>query len=119
MSQQPSLPDLHDAVLERVKVDLERGVATIDVTRVPGGPARLTCLGFEAFDMSRCQEWGPSVYVNDAEIRDADGDGATLWLEMQSGDVIQIVAEQLVISAPGLLSPARWLWTLPWWRPGQ
>jgi hypothetical protein len=94
------LPNLHDAVLERIAIDWERGLVTIDVTRVPGGPTRLVCADFEAFEVSRLQEWGPSVYVNAAEIRAADDGRTRLWIEMQSGDVISIGPAELTISAP-------------------
>src|SRR5262249_49183165 len=95
-----SLHNFHDAVLGRIEIDWEHGSVTVDVTRVPGGPARVTCVGVEAFEMGRLQEWGPSVYVNEAASRDGQGGRRNLWMEMRPGAVISIVAAKTTVSPP-------------------
>jgi hypothetical protein len=90
------IPDLHDSVLERVNVQWEAAEATIDLTRVPGGPLTVTASGLRSLELSHEEEWGPSVFVNHATIK-ADGGGlAVLEIEMQSGDTIRLVADRLV-----------------------
>jgi hypothetical protein len=89
------LPNLHDAVLERIEVDWERGLMTLGVTRVPGGPARIVCHAIEEFEMTRRQEWGPSAFVNDAEVCRIGPGRAKLWIEMQSGDTISVLATRV------------------------
>lgn len=70
---------------------------TLEVTRVPGGFSRLTCIGVRGFSMGRTQEWGPSIYINDAELRESLG-RTILWLEMQSGDEITVDTDRVIVS---------------------
>jgi hypothetical protein len=88
------LPNLHDAVLERVVIDWDRVIARIELTRVPGGPTVLELPGLVDFKMTRQQEWGPSVFVNAAEVHASHGK-VVLSIEMQSGDVIAVAAQSV------------------------
>jgi hypothetical protein len=93
-----AVPNLHDAVLERIELHWEDGILSIALTRVPGGPVVLTASGLRDFSVSRRQEWGPSVFVNEARVR-RDGEAAIeMDIEMQSGDTITVVADQLTVS---------------------
>jgi hypothetical protein len=98
MNTTQGLPDLHDAVLERIELKWEEGLVTIDLTRVPGGIFTLTASGLRGFTMSRLQEWGPSVFVNQADAREDDEHGIVLEIEMQSGDTITVAADRLATS---------------------
>jgi hypothetical protein len=92
------LPDLHDAVFERIDVDWEAATVTLHFTAVPGGPVILIARGYRELRVSHREPWGPSVWVNTAELTSDDADApVTLHVEMQSGDPIDIVADQLDI----------------------
>jgi hypothetical protein len=84
-----TLRNLHDAVLERVVIDWDQAIARVELTRVPGGSTVLELRGLVEFKMTRRQEWGPSVFVNAADVRASDGE-VVLTIEMQSGDRITI-----------------------------
>ena len=90
-----SLPNLHDAILERVEIAWETGVATIGFERVPGTAFVLTARGLLDFSMPRRQDWGPSVCVNSAHVQRNEAGDVLLTIEMQSGDTISVVAERL------------------------
>jgi hypothetical protein len=94
------IPNLHDAVLERIEVSWDEGLARIGLTLVPGGPLVLTAVGLRAFSMSRRQDWGPSVYVNGAQVRTGGEDPIVVEIEMQSGDVITVAAERIDSTQP-------------------
>jgi hypothetical protein len=96
MTEPQELPNLHDAVLERIELNWEAGEITIDLTRVPGGPLRLTGSGVLAFSVSRRQEWGPSIYINDAYLGRIGEDQIVLELEIQSGDTLSLTAARVV-----------------------
>jgi hypothetical protein len=90
-----SLPNLHDAVLERIEIVWETGIATIELRRVPGAAFVLTARGLLDFSMPRRQDWGPSVCVNSAHVQRNDEGEVLLTIEMQSGDTLSVIAKRL------------------------
>jgi hypothetical protein len=92
------LPRLHDAVLKAVGVDWENGLLTVDVVRVPGGPAQLVCSGMTLLRMTRREEWGPSVFVNSVQARQQADGQTTIIVEIQSGDVIEVTAAEAYVT---------------------
>lgn len=74
-----TLPNLHDAVLERVVIDWDQATARIELIRVPRGPMALELRGLVDFKLTRRQEWGPSVFVNGAEIPTATRASRHSW----------------------------------------
>jgi hypothetical protein len=75
-------------------IDWDQAIARIELTRVPGGPTVLELQGLVDFKMTRRQEWGPSVFVNGAEIQTSHGH-VVLNIEMQSGDAITVTAQSV------------------------
>lgn len=92
-----NLPNLHDAVLERVAVDWERASVAIDLTRVPGGATRLLLAGLVSLRLSHREEWGPSAYVNEVRLDELADGRFELRIEMQSGDPITVIARSLAV----------------------
>lgn len=85
------VPDLHDAFVEAITVDWDKG--TLSARFVSGaGEIVLTASGLRRFLMPREQPWGPSAYVNVASAAPV-GHGTQLKIEMQSGDRWEIEAE--------------------------
>jgi hypothetical protein len=84
--------DLHDAVLEKVTIEVEAGSIEIVLEPVQrqGAAERVVLVArqFDHFVFSRKQPWGlvKSWYVNQV----LDSLPSRLQIEMQSGDIIQI-----------------------------
>jgi hypothetical protein len=98
----PALPNLHDAILERIEIDWEAAIATLHLSpvgdRLPPTLA-LVFRGLREVQVPRYEPWGPSIYVNDTEYEDgSDEHDLTLRLEMQSGDEIRLRAASLEIT---------------------
>jgi hypothetical protein len=96
----PTLPNLHDAVLERLQVDWSAATVTVELHPVPGEPIVLTAYGVRELRVDHWEPWGPSAFVNSTEIHEAAAGHLRLRLEMQSGDNILIVAEQFELTQP-------------------
>jgi hypothetical protein len=94
----PALPNLHDAVLERLVLDWSTGMVSVDLHPVPGDPIVLTAFGVRELHVDRWEPWGPSAFVNSAELHEAGPGQIRLRLEMQSGDPILIVAEEFELT---------------------
>jgi hypothetical protein len=97
MSTEPQIPNLHDSILLHVRIDWEDAVATIEMEQTPGINVALAARGLRAFELTHQMEWGPSVCVNSAEVRMEEGGAITLLIEMQSGDTIRVVSEELQV----------------------
>jgi hypothetical protein len=75
-------------------VDWEAGTATVEFDPVDLEPVTLQASGLRLLRVPRENPWGPSASVNTAELRTSeDGRGLRLWIEMQSGDEIELDAD--------------------------
>jgi len=92
-----SLPNLHDAILQRVSVDWAEAVATIELERNPGVAVVLTAPGLCEFSLTHRQEWGPSVSVNGVDLQTDEDGKISMTIEMRSGDNIRLVAARLEV----------------------
>ncbi|MGD1001703.1 MAG: hypothetical protein ABSA67_13500 [Candidatus Brocadiia bacterium] len=87
---------LHDAVLYCLRVDWSSRTCTADMSAFVDGlnhwaqPRRLTWKKIQEVVIPLREPWGPSEQINSARQEE----GAYL-VEMQSGDVIRIVAESI------------------------
>ena len=89
------LPYLHDSIFVGVKIDWDQAIAwlTFELPQAEGTP-ELPQLVIEAsglidFKCPRKLPWGPSVYVNSAELESFEG-SERLTVEIQSGDVVEV-----------------------------
>jgi hypothetical protein len=97
----PTLPNLHDAILESVEIDWQAATATLRLELVGDPPPTLALVlsGVREVHISREEPWGPSVQVNVAEYLDTNQQGdLTLRLELQSGDEIRLRAKSLELT---------------------
>lgn len=77
-----ALPNLHDAVLESVRIDFAAGRAELRLTPArDGGPRMIVIENFRQVSVDRDQPWGPSAYV-----MEVTGGDERLDILMQSGD---------------------------------
>lgn len=86
----------HDAVLLKVDIDQELGTSSVNIR--PFGTAKVTIAlgrGIQVVNYSRAAPWGPSDFINSATLMPRHGANlATLEIEMQSGDIVTITAEE-------------------------
>jgi hypothetical protein len=92
MSATEDWEQLHDALLESVRLSWEEGTATLSLT-LPSPPSRraeVVVRDLAAAFCPREQPWGRSIYVNKVALeRAVSGGVSTLKIEMQSGDVLE------------------------------
>ena len=96
----PAIPDLHDAVLERITVDWSRKLVRIIVTAVPGGLVMISAKGFRAIDVPRREPWGASDFVNGVVVNELEDSGISIVVEMQSGDRIELICDRFAVTHP-------------------
>ena len=83
---------LHDAILDEIVIDWERGAVRVHLGVTDSEKRVLTAHGVTKLVMPREHPWGPSVWINKTE-GPADANGSkVLKIEMQSGDVLEITA---------------------------
>jgi hypothetical protein len=89
---------LHDWTLLKIDFDWRLARVTIELEDLALGRQTLIAEGVRELRVPKMNEWGPSISVNEvAEIDAPTGHGRCLDIEMQSGDVIRIVAEKIVL----------------------
>ena len=91
-----SFDKLHDATLTKIVLDWPLRVAELHL-RTPTSPSRLAVIiasGMEQFTVPRFAPWGDSSSINSTRVDVAAGrQPRKLEIEMQSGDVILILAD--------------------------
>ena len=87
---------MHDWTLRGIEVDWQRDATRVTVRlKAPHGPETITAQKVREICVPRANSWGPSVSVYEMTGPDVRPDGsARVSIEMQSGDVIEIVAEE-------------------------
>lgn len=85
--------ELHDATL--ISVSMPWGTRSVDVEFQPVGPGRGSILRLRAVGCTRVvipheAPWGGAASVNSHGL-----DGRRFWIEMQSGDTIEIWADRI------------------------
>jgi hypothetical protein len=85
---------MHDWTLLSAFVDWKQGTARLEF-QWDGEPKVITALGLTDMRLPRKSPWGPSVSINRCVGPTKARDGShSLVIEMQSGDNIELVAEQ-------------------------
>ena len=83
---------LHDCSLTNIRFDWTAALAEFQMVGLEGA-SLLIAAGVEDLQLSRALPWGPSEWINRAEGPVDVGDGIqALRIEMQSGDVITVMA---------------------------
>ena len=97
-SRLPKITDMHDWTLVNVSMIWHLGRVTVELRDLAFSIRTLVAEGVRELRVSRIHEWGPSVSVNTVSPLEVLPVGAQrLKVEMQSGDVIEIVADQFDI----------------------
>jgi len=87
---------MHDWTLLSIDFDWKHGRVAIVLEDTAFSERTLTAEEVLELKIPRANEWGPSVSVNEVfEIEQMPGAYLKLRLEMQSGDVIELVAKRI------------------------
>ena len=86
---------MHDWTLLSLEVDWGTGEVRLGIES-PSGQTSIRALDLYELRVPRARAWGPSVSINAVEGPSAQKDGRLrLAIEMQSGDLIEIVARSI------------------------
>ena len=87
---------MHDWTVRSVSIDWKIGAATISLTRFgDGAPVVIAAHDVRDIHIPRKFEWGPSVSILTTQGPDSvEGGQFSLLIQMQSGDMIRIVASR-------------------------
>jgi hypothetical protein len=88
---------MHDWTLLSLQMNWESGEVLI-LVRGPGVESEIRGLDVQEFHVHRVMPWGPSISINGVVGPVVDDDGLSrLAIEMQSGDLIEIVARSFTM----------------------
>lgn len=89
---------MHDWTLKRIEFDWHAARVTLDLEDSNCTMRTLTADGVQDLQVPRFNAWGPSVSVNEvSEVVPISSELQRLNIQMQSGDVIQILAQRFVL----------------------
>ncbi len=90
---------MHDWTFIGLNFDWQSACADLEFEDVKAKKRTLRAERVRLIEAPRENEWGPSVSVNEAsEASGPDGTGRMLRIEMQSGDVIRVWADQVTMT---------------------
>ncbi|MBR7784054.1 hypothetical protein [Undibacterium luofuense] len=94
---------MHDWTLKNVNFEWELARVVLELNDSVSAVRTLVADGVTELSVPRNNAWGSSVSVNDVhEIEELPSGLKQLKIEMQSGDVIQIVAAKFALPFDGL-----------------
>lgn len=98
---------MHDWILNKVAFEWKLARVVLELNDLASAVRALVADGVTKLSDPRKNAWEPSVSVNEVhEIEELPSGLKQLKIEMQSGDVIQIVAAQFAIPCNGLPAPS-------------
>lgn len=100
----PGWDHFHDATLLAITTDWASGETRLRV-RLCDDPARdaeIRVTGTALLHCPREHPWGPSVSINEVRVHAIEGGRVRLEVEVQSGDVVEIVGEAAEVRMEGL-----------------
>ncbi|WP_250628450.1 hypothetical protein [Pinirhizobacter soli] len=87
----------HDAFINAMSFDWDAKTFALDVTPVEMvrlSPCRMLFSGVRSLGWTRNDEWGRSHSIFEVEVK-AEGDLQRFLIQMQSGDVINVLAKEM------------------------
>ena len=85
------LPSMHDWLLASIDFDWGSGMLRISVNW-DGKKSELLARGVTQIHIPRKFDWGPSASINKVEGPHGEDGALHLAIEMQSGDIIEVLA---------------------------
>ena len=93
---------MHDWTFSSLSVDWKTGDASLVFLNPESQPAPVVIRGISLLNLPRKREWGMSVSVNSVSGPVALADGnVRIEIEMQSGDLIEIIADSILLPSGG------------------
>jgi hypothetical protein len=93
----PPIPNLHDAILQRVVVDWPAATASIECGTAADTRTVLVVQHVREVRVDKRQPWGPSQSINSVYVDESSAGEVALYIEVQSRDDILIVGRALEI----------------------
>lgn len=87
---------MHDFTLLNIKVEWATGVAKVTLLNGNSTEVVIHIDGLIMMRIPRLNEWGMSVSINTAKLGSSSCGNMSMNIEMQSGDIIEIIAEKIV-----------------------
>ncbi|ACX90008.1 hypothetical protein EXT68_17085 [Pectobacterium parmentieri] len=90
--------NMHDWTLLSLLIDWNKGELVIRLLNSNSEPVVIKANGVKLINIPKGGEWGESVSVNELIELDRNFDGfERMKIEVQSGDVIEVVAEEILL----------------------
>ncbi|AOR63394.1 hypothetical protein KU73_16420 [Pectobacterium wasabiae] len=90
--------NMHDWILLSLLIDWGKGALIIKLLNSNSEPVVIKANGVKLINIPKGDEWGESVSVNELIGLDRNSDGfERMKIEIQSGDVIEVVAEEILL----------------------
>lgn len=90
---------LHDMVLESTEFDWSTGRLELRILGHRTRLLRIVLHGCFSLELTRTHPWGRSESILTCEVR-PDGDGARIFMEIQSGDTLSAVGAEVSFLIP-------------------
>ncbi|WP_330986200.1 MULTISPECIES: hypothetical protein [Enterobacterales] len=88
---------MHDFTLLNINVEWATGIAKIALLNNKSLEASIRIDGLILIKIPRLNEWGESISINSAKSGISSCGNMSLNIEMQSGDIIEIIAEKIAL----------------------
>jgi hypothetical protein len=93
----PPIPNLHDALLECVRVDWRAGTASIECGTPADARTVLVVHHVREVRVDKREPWGRSESINSVYVDESNDSEVALYIEVQSGDDILVVGRSLEV----------------------
>lgn len=91
---------MHDWTISRIEFDWSLARVKIELEDMTYTTRTLIAEGVKDLHVPRANDWGPSVSVNKVSGIEPHLSGFRLTIQIQSGDVIEIVADKFTFPVP-------------------
>ncbi|AIK15188.1 putative RhsC immunity protein [Pectobacterium atrosepticum] len=90
--------NMHDWTLLSLLIDWSKGELVIKLLNSNSEPVVIKASGVKLINIPKSDEWGESVSINEVIELDRNSYGfERMKIEIQSGDIIEIVAEEILL----------------------
>lgn len=88
---------MHDFTLLSINVEWVTGIANVALLNNKSLEATIRIDGLILIKIPRFNDWGESISINSVKSGTSSCGNMSLNIEMQSGDIIEIVAERIIL----------------------
>lgn len=88
---------MHDLTLLNINIEWATGIVKIALLNNKSLNVSIFIDGLILIKIPRLNEWGESVSINSTKLGLSSCGNMSLDIEMQSGDIIEIIAEKIIL----------------------